>query len=34
LQLWPDLMKPKERVGRGVLLYYFNPSEVPAPTQQ
>jgi hypothetical protein len=34
LQLWPDLVKPKERVGRGVLLYYFNPSEVPVPTQK
>jgi len=29
LQLWPDLVKPKERVGRGVLLYYFEPAEAP-----
>lgn len=27
VQLWPDLVKPKERVGRGVLLYYFPPAE-------
>lgn len=26
--LWPDLFKPRERVGRGVLLYYFPPSQV------
>jgi len=25
LQLWPDVVKPQERVGRGVLLYYFKP---------
>ncbi len=25
LRLWPDLVKPRERVGRGVLLYYFQP---------
>ena len=29
VQLWPDLVKPKERVGRGVLLYYF--PEAPPP---
>ena len=28
LRLWPDLVKPKERVGRGVLLYYFDQSEL------
>lgn len=28
VQLWPDLVKPKERVGRGVLLYYFAPSDL------
>jgi hypothetical protein len=32
LQLWPDVYKPKERVGRGVLLYYFDPSQFPAQT--
>jgi hypothetical protein len=31
LKLWPDLVKPRERVGRGVLLYYFEPAEAPAP---
>jgi len=30
LQLWPDVYKPKERVGRGVLLYYFDPSQFPS----
>jgi 4-amino-4-deoxy-L-arabinose transferase-like glycosyltransferase len=24
--LWPDLVKPTERVGKGVLLYYFPPA--------
>ncbi len=25
IQLWPDLVKPQERVGNGMLLYYFPP---------
>jgi len=24
-KLWPDQYKPSERVGQGVLLYYFSP---------
>jgi hypothetical protein len=31
LQLWPDIYKPKERVGRGVFLYYFDPSQFEQP---
>jgi hypothetical protein len=35
VQLWPDLVKPKERVGRGVLLYYFPPADSsPKPSGQ
>ncbi len=29
LRLWPDLAKPRERVGRGTLLYYFEPEAPP-----
>lgn len=32
LRLWPDLAKPRERVGKGVLLYYFPPA--PSATRQ
>lgn len=28
VKLWPDLVEPSERVGRGVLLYYFAPSDL------
>ena len=29
VRLWPDIVRPKERVGRGVLLYYFKPEQTP-----
>jgi hypothetical protein len=32
--LWPDRIKPLERVGKSILLYYFPyPAENPAPTR-
>jgi hypothetical protein len=31
VQLWPDIVKRQERVGRGVLLYYFDASQLSAP---
>jgi hypothetical protein len=31
LQLWPNLIKPTERVGKSTLLYYFPPGSIPAP---
>ncbi len=31
--LWPDKFPPTERVGRGVLLYYFDPKLFPNPPQ-
>lgn len=32
-QLWPDRFQPVERVGRGALLYYFDPKLFPNPPQ-
>lgn len=32
-QLWPDRFPPTERVGRGVVLYYFDPKLFPNPPQ-
>jgi hypothetical protein len=33
VELWPDRFPPRERVGRGVLLYYFDPRVFPNPLQ-
>jgi hypothetical protein len=30
VQLWPDEFKPRERVGKGMLLYYFVPARTPS----
>lgn len=29
VQLWPNAFKPQERVGKGMLLYYFLPAKAP-----